>query len=43
VNMAHLREIRLEDNGQAELLLRNGQTVPVSRRYLKPLKERLGL
>lgn len=43
VNMAHLKEIRLEDNGQAELLLRNGLTVPVSRRYLKPLKERLGL
>lgn len=43
VNMAHLKEIRLEDNGQAELLLRSGVTVPVSRRYLKPLKETLGL
>ncbi|MGK9175968.1 two-component system response regulator BtsR [Yokenella regensburgei] len=43
VNMAHLSEIKLEDNGQAELLLRNGQTVPVSRRYLKNLKEALGL
>ncbi|MGP3592496.1 two-component system response regulator BtsR [Vagococcus sp. WN89Y] len=43
VNMAHLKEIRLEDNGQAELLLRDGQTVPVSRRYLKNLKEALGL
>jgi two-component system LytT family response regulator len=43
VNMAHLKEIRLEDNGQAELLLRAGQTVPVSRRYLKNLKEALGL
>lgn len=43
VNMAHLKEIKLEDNGQAELLLRNGQTVPVSRRYLKNLKEALGL
>lgn len=43
VNMAHLQEIRLEDNGQAELLLRDGQTVPVSRRYLKSLKEALGL
>ena len=32
VNMAHLKEIRLEDNGQAELVLRAGQTVPVSRR-----------
>ncbi|WP_312950722.1 two-component system response regulator BtsR [Superficieibacter sp.] len=43
VNMAHLKEIRLEENGQAELLLRAGQTVPVSRRYLKSLKEALGL
>lgn len=43
VNMAHLKEIRLEDNGQAELLLRDGHTVPVSRRYLKNLKEALGL
>ncbi|ELY2797925.1 two-component system response regulator BtsR [Cronobacter dublinensis] len=43
VNMAHLKEIRLEENGQAELLLRHGQTVPVSRRYLKTLKEALGL
>ena len=43
VNMAYLKEIRLEDNGQAELLLRDGLTVPVSRRYLKNLKEALGL
>ncbi len=43
VNMTHLKEIRLEENGQAELLLSNGLTVPVSRRYLKPLKESLGL
>ncbi|MGQ7147983.1 LytTR family transcriptional regulator DNA-binding domain-containing protein, partial [Escherichia sp. SS-MK2] len=38
-----LQEIRLEDNGQAELILRNGLTVPVSRRYLKSLKEAIGL
>ena len=43
VNLAHLQEIRLEDNGQAELILRNGLTVPVSRRYLKSLKEAIGL
>ncbi len=43
VNMAHLQEIRLEENGLAELRLRNGQSVPVSRRYLKTLKEALGL
>lgn len=43
VNMAHLKEIRTEENGQAELLMRAGQTVPVSRRYLKSLKEAIGL
>jgi len=43
VNMAHLKEIRFEDGGQAELMLRDGQSVPVSRRYLKSLKEALGL
>ncbi|NDJ59250.1 two-component system response regulator BtsR [Enterobacteriaceae bacterium 4M9] len=43
VNMSHLKEIRLEDNGQAELLLCDGMSVPVSRRYLKSLKEALGL
>ena len=30
-------------SGQAELVLRAGQTVPVSRRYLKSLKEAIGL
>ncbi|MFD1802246.1 two-component system response regulator BtsR [Mixta tenebrionis] len=43
VNMAQLKEIRFLENGQAELLLRAGQKVPVSRRYLKSLKEALGL
>ncbi|KGQ13221.1 putative sensor-like histidine kinase YehU [Beauveria bassiana D1-5] len=43
VNMNYLQEIRLEDNSQAELLLRDGRTVPVSRRYLKSLKEAVGL
>ncbi len=43
VNMSHLKEIRLEDNGQAELVLCEGMSVPVSRRYLKSLKETLGL
>ncbi|WP_411704020.1 two-component system response regulator BtsR [Edaphovirga cremea] len=43
INMAHLREIRLEESGQAEIELSNGQSVPVSRRYLKSLKEMLGL
>ncbi|TCV95077.1 two-component system response regulator BtsR [Biostraticola tofi] len=43
VNMAHLREIRFEESGQAEIALSNGQSVPVSRRYLKSLKQLLGL
>ncbi|MBK4716554.1 MULTISPECIES: two-component system response regulator BtsR [Tenebrionibacter/Tenebrionicola group] len=43
VNMGCLKEIRLEDNGQAELILRDGLSVPVSRRYLKNVKEALGL
>lgn len=43
VNMAHLREIRLEECGQAELQLSNGHALPVSRRYLKTLKQQLGL
>lgn len=43
VNMEQLKEIRLADNGQADLLLRNGLSVPASRRYLKTLKEALGL
>lgn len=43
VNFAYLQEIRLEDNGQVELILRNGLIVSVSRRYLKSLKEAIGL
>ncbi|CCG85887.1 two-component system response regulator BtsR [Erwinia piriflorinigrans] len=43
VNMAHLQEIRLEDSGQGVLLLRGDHIVPVSRRYLKTLKEAVGL
>lgn len=43
VNMTQLKEIHLQDNGQAELQLRCGLTVPVSRRYLKSLKKSLGL
>lgn len=43
VNMNYLKEIRLEDKNQAELLLRDGHIVPVSRRYLKMLKEAVGL
>ncbi len=43
INLDQLREIRMEENGQGELRMKSGQTVPVSRRYLKRLKETLGL
>jgi len=43
VNLAHVREIRLTDNGLADIVTRSGHAVPISRRYLKPLKERLGI
>ncbi|GAA0471042.1 MULTISPECIES: two-component system response regulator BtsR [Tatumella] len=43
INMDQLQEIRMGENGQGELKMKGGQTVPVSRRYLKRLKETLGL
>lgn len=43
VNMTQLSEILFGDSGQAELVLSSGEHIPVSRRYLKPLKEALGL
>lgn len=43
VNPDRIREIRLIDNGLAEILTHGGQTIPVSRRFLGPLKERLGI
>lgn len=43
VNTDLLREIRLMDNGAAEVITRTDKHIPVSRRYLKPLKEQLGI
>lgn len=43
INMAQLKELRFNPSGQTEIILKNNVAVPVSRRYLKPLKERLGL
>ncbi|OBT07286.1 two-component system response regulator YehT [Vibrio sp. UCD-FRSSP16_10] len=37
-----IREIRLLDQGLAEIITLNGHQAPVSRRYLKVLKEKLG-
>lgn len=43
VNMTQLKEITFGENSQAKLILSNGQYIPISRRYLKPFKEVLGL
>ncbi|AOV96024.1 two-component system response regulator YehT [Edwardsiella hoshinae] len=43
VNVDRLKEIQLLDNGAAEVLTQSGQRIPVSRRYLKNLKEHLGI
>ncbi|MBS0909545.1 two-component system response regulator BtsR [Tatumella sp. JGM118] len=43
INLDLLSEIRMHENHQGELVMKNGLTVPVSRRYLKVLKEILGL
>ncbi|MBW7984547.1 two-component system response regulator BtsR [Enterobacillus tribolii] len=43
VNADKLREIQLLDNGAAEVITDSGKRIPVSRRYLKSLKECLGI
>lgn len=43
VNPERIREIHFVDGGLAEILTTGGHTVPVSRRFLGPLKERLGM
>lgn len=43
VNLEQVREIRFEEGGAAEMIMSVGEAVPVSRRYLKSLKEQLGL
>lgn len=43
VNLDAVSEIHLLDNGAAEVITRTGKQIPVSRRYLKPLKEQLGI
>lgn len=43
VNLARIDEITLLDGGMAQIRTRSGHSVPVSRRYLKSFKERLGL
>jgi two-component system LytT family response regulator len=41
VNIDQIAEIELLDNGAAEILTRSGKRVPVSRRYLREMKDRL--
>ncbi|PWC17058.1 two-component system response regulator YehT [Brenneria roseae subsp. roseae] len=43
VNTELLKEIQLMENGAAEVLTHTGKHIPVSRRYLKLLKEKLGI
>lgn len=43
VNTELLQEIQLMDNGGAEVITHTGKHIPVSRRYLKILKEKLGI
>ena len=42
VNVKAIKEIKLLENGLAEILTHSQHPIPVSRRYLKTLKERLG-
>ena len=43
VNPDAIGEIRFIDNGLAEIVTRGGRKVPVSRRYLREIKDRLSL
>jgi two-component system LytT family response regulator len=43
VNLEAIDEIVLEDNLLAAIKLKSGSTVPVSRRFLKKLKEQVGV
>ena len=43
VNIDQIDEILLSDNQLAQIKTRSGRNIPVSRRYLKRLKEKLGI
>jgi len=43
LNPAQIREILLLDGGLAEVVTCGGHKVPVSRRYLRPLKDQLAI
>ena len=41
VNLSRIEEIDLLENGSAEIVMRSGQRVPVSRRHLREIKDKL--
>jgi two-component system LytT family response regulator len=41
INLEHIAEIELLENGGAEIVTRSGRRVPVSRRHLREMKDRL--
>ena len=41
VNVDHIAEIELLENGAAEIVTRSGKRVPVSRRHLREIKDKL--
>ena len=43
INSQRIAEIQFAENGAAEIITRSGLSVPVSRRYLKALKDALGI
>jgi two-component system LytT family response regulator len=43
INPDRIKEIQFTDNGLAEITTTSGLSVPVSRRFLSPLKDRLGI
>ncbi|MEB2844259.1 two-component system response regulator BtsR [Rhizobiales bacterium RZME27] len=43
INPEHIQDIALAENGAANILTIGGRSIPVSRRFLGPLKEQLGI
>jgi two-component system LytT family response regulator len=43
INVKRIKEISLLENGLAEIMTQSGFTVPISRRYLRSVKEHLGI
>ena len=43
INPHFIREIKLHENGTSDIVTQSGHVAQVSRRYLKEIKERLGI